>query len=259
MEITEGRLAVGMIPDDAAEVHCDTRTLPEGAWFVALSGREYDGHDFLGDAFSCGALGCIVAERQSYAIASTSFPLIAVTDTIEALMKLARNWRRRLGPKVVVVMVNRSKEICPAGEICYEHLQTTYQTEHFNLANESTGLVLNTVLNIDDCTQALVVELSPTSPEHIRACLSGLQPNVLIISQDGFDHLRMSSQSDFMQGMRTTFEVLDAKKSKVIVVSKDEEVLAASEKFSGVKMFFDSVSNEEDPDTWAGRTAALNA
>ncbi len=88
IETTQGRLASGLMPDQAGSICTDTRIIEEGQWFLALCGKVYDGHDFLGDAFAGGALGCIVQERGSYPIASTSFPLIAVDDTVIALKQL---------------------------------------------------------------------------------------------------------------------------------------------------------------------------
>jgi UDP-N-acetylmuramoyl-tripeptide--D-alanyl-D-alanine ligase len=103
IDLTGARLAQGLMPDDAAAVCSDTRKLKDGDWYLALPGRQYDGHDFIGEAYSCGALGCIVEERGSYPIASSSFPLLAVDNTFDAYQQLARNWRKRLNPKVVAV------------------------------------------------------------------------------------------------------------------------------------------------------------
>jgi UDP-N-acetylmuramoyl-tripeptide--D-alanyl-D-alanine ligase len=90
MELTQGRLASGLMPDEAGTICTDTRIIEEGQWFIALCGQVYDGHDFLGDAFAGGAIGCIVQVRPSYPIANKSFPLIAVDDTELALERLAR-------------------------------------------------------------------------------------------------------------------------------------------------------------------------
>src|SRR5262245_1829145 len=91
IEIAGGRLAQGMVPEESGPLAVDTRENLEGAWFVALTGEKYDGHDFLGEAFNGGAIGCIVEERHNYPLPSTNFPLIAVADTLVALRDLARN------------------------------------------------------------------------------------------------------------------------------------------------------------------------
>lgn len=91
IELTQGRLASGLMPDQAGSICTDTRILQEGQWFLALCGKVFDGHDFIGDAFAGGAIGCIVEVRASYPIANKSFPLIAVDNTADALIKLSRS------------------------------------------------------------------------------------------------------------------------------------------------------------------------
>ncbi len=115
-------MAAGMTPDEAGAIATDTRSDLTGAWFVALTGKNYDGHDFIGDAFSAGALGCIVADRPSYPIAATSFPLLAVDDTEEALAVLGRNWRRRTRKKIVLVAASSLTQISQLAHTLYEEL-----------------------------------------------------------------------------------------------------------------------------------------
>jgi UDP-N-acetylmuramoyl-tripeptide--D-alanyl-D-alanine ligase len=89
IEITQGRLACGLMPDEAGSICTDTRIIQEGQWFLALCGKFFDGHDFIGDAFAGGAIGCIVEARANYPIGNQSFPLIAVDDTAAALIELS--------------------------------------------------------------------------------------------------------------------------------------------------------------------------
>jgi UDP-N-acetylmuramyl pentapeptide synthase len=256
MDLTSARLAVGLMPDQAGQIHTDTRTLPEGSWYVALPGKKYDGHDFLGDAFSEGAIGCIVGERSGYAIASTSFPLLAVMDPLDALAKLAKHWRQRVSPKVLVVMVNRSEERCLVGKFCYDDLQVKHRTEYLRLASEDTGAVLNAVLDVNEPAELLVVELSPTSFEHISKALSVLEPDVLVIAKDGYDHFRMScSQQEFNEGLNATFAWLNPDKCTLIMATSAQDVVIRSDAFSGKKLIHDEDDHSEDPDLWAARKA----
>ena len=257
MEITGARLALGMMPDEAAPIYKDTRVMPEGAWFIALPGQEFDGHDFLGDAFSQGAIGCIVAERPSYAIASTSFPLLAVDDTENALAALARNWRRRINPRVIVVIVNRSNEVDQVAQICVRRLASKYITEHRQFVADSLPVVLNAVLNLADDTRVLVLELSPTSFHYLEISLQALVPNVLIFSEHCLENLRLSlSQADFERGLDTCVEGIDSKKTKVILANADPVVEAAVSLFQGAKtVASNEVQPEQDRQEWAAQIA----
>jgi len=130
-------MAAGMTPDEAGEIAVDTRIDLTGAWFVALTGKNYDGHDFIGDAFSAGALGCIVADRPSYPIAATSFPLLAVDDTEIALGLLARNWRRRTRKKIVLVAASSLSQVSQMAHTLYEDLDAALEQTPSTVSSSS--------------------------------------------------------------------------------------------------------------------------
>src|SRR5581483_8950491 len=67
----------------------DSRTVNSGDLFFAIKGERYDGHAFTEAALKHGAVAAVVSD----AVASTSGPLIEVSDTIEALQKVA-HWAR---------------------------------------------------------------------------------------------------------------------------------------------------------------------
>src|SRR5512133_905435 len=83
----------------------DSRQVGPGALFVALRGQKHDGHDFVQDVFVKGARAAIV-ERVPDSVSAQEaerFTLILVPDTLEALLKLAGDWRQKLGIKVIGV------------------------------------------------------------------------------------------------------------------------------------------------------------
>lgn len=192
LEIVGGRLASGMTPGEAGEICPDTRKLKEGDWFIALPGRHFDGHDFLGDAFAGGALGAIVEERGGYAIASNSFPLLAVSNTNEACFRLARNWRRRIGPKVILLcgekgelnlLVNLVRQCAQLQE-----MQSVTLPE-CQVAKEACQLILA----MPDDTKLLVVGLNPLSADEVAHCGEGLEPNVLAFMPLALANLRLTT------------------------------------------------------------------
>src|SRR4030042_402096 len=62
-------------------VNTDSRTIKTGDCFFAISGDNFDGHDYINDAFAKGAV-CAVVSRD---IESPGFCLLKVDDTIKAL------------------------------------------------------------------------------------------------------------------------------------------------------------------------------
>jgi UDP-N-acetylmuramoyl-tripeptide--D-alanyl-D-alanine ligase len=91
-------------------ISTDTRTLAEGAGFVALHGDAHDGHDHLDAAARAGAAIAIV-DRPVQAPAGLS--VVRVKDTLVALGDLARRhalmWRFHTGGCVVAVTGSAGK------------------------------------------------------------------------------------------------------------------------------------------------------
>ncbi|PZM85828.1 MAG: hypothetical protein DKT66_00030 [Candidatus Melainabacteria bacterium] len=222
LEITTGRLAQGMMPDEneAAEICIDTREIKEGAWFVALRGDRFDGHDFLGDAFASGALGCIVSERGSYPIASSSFPLIAVDDTMIALKSLARNWRRRLSPTVVAVTGSKKQPFGVVTQLMARVMSSSFDEQlHFlpPSAVLPVGDALSCLLAMDEVSRYCLFELTPRSIEELSLFCGALTPNILIVTNEGYSDLKAGAAGgDAIEALAEVLANMDTRKKMVI-------------------------------------------
>jgi UDP-N-acetylmuramoyl-tripeptide--D-alanyl-D-alanine ligase len=90
----------GDLPGEVTGVSIDTRTLQPGELFFAIQGDRTDGHDYLEQAFAAGAAAAVVDYQRG---AKASGPLLQVTDTLEALRRLARAARARSDARIVAV------------------------------------------------------------------------------------------------------------------------------------------------------------
>ena len=106
------RQALGMRTDLAqAEVEylgvsTDSRSVSEGDLYVALIGEHFDGHDFVADAFSKGAVGAVVSRPAAGDPAGRLYP---VDDTLVALGRLAAWRRKKLDAPVVAITGSSGK------------------------------------------------------------------------------------------------------------------------------------------------------
>ena len=97
-------------PDRALQaVATDSRSIDEGALFVALRGEHFDGHDFVEDAFARGACAALVERCWLGLDRAASGPLLAVDSTLQALGDMARAYRRRWEIPVVAVVGSAGK------------------------------------------------------------------------------------------------------------------------------------------------------
>ncbi|HEY9776250.1 MAG TPA: hypothetical protein V6C81_20980 [Planktothrix sp.] len=222
IELTKGRLAQGMMPDEAAELCSDTRRLAEGWWFVALPGKHFDGHDFLGDAFSAGALGCIVEERGSYPIASTSFPLIAVDNTYDAFQQLARNWRKRLNPRVIAVTA------CPSEPSAVVELCAKILAPEFSLLTHEDGDVeslFNAEAALDETTRILIAKVAPGELTQAELVGRALAPTIVVLTEDGFSHLRAANEDVIARAECDLLAHMDKNRGSGIVSKRSRDLL----------------------------------
>ncbi|MDX1674805.1 MAG: UDP-N-acetylmuramoyl-tripeptide--D-alanyl-D-alanine ligase [Longimicrobiales bacterium] len=176
----------GSRPDASAfpSVGTDTRTLEEGALFVALHGENFDGHDFLGDAAAKGARAAVVDR-----IPEDAPPLryYRVPDTLMALGRLGRYHRRALDGRVVAITGTNGKTTTK--EMARAVLSTRYAT-HATAGNLNNliGAPL-TLLAAREGAEALVVEIGTNAPGEIARLAELVEPDVGMITGVAAGHL----------------------------------------------------------------------
>jgi len=86
----------------------DSRTIQPGDLFFAVKGERLDGHDFVEQAFSKGAVAAVVRKDQlgKYLV---NTPLLQVDDTLVALQTLAAAVRRLWGKPLIGVTGSTGK------------------------------------------------------------------------------------------------------------------------------------------------------
>ncbi len=89
---------------DFTGVSIDSRRIEPGALFVALRGERFDGHDFIVQAVASGAAGVLVEQA-----APAGVPTIRVADSLDALQRLAADWRRRFDCRLAAITGSNGK------------------------------------------------------------------------------------------------------------------------------------------------------
>lgn len=168
-----------------SDISTDTRMLPPGALFVALTGDRFDGHDFLEAARAAGAAAAIV-RRGTRSVEGLEF--FEVDDPLIALGALATARRGEVvGPVVAVTGTNgktSTKEMLAAA------LGTRW-TVHSTPANMNNLIgVPQTILAAPDRTDALVVEAGASEPGEIARLRDIIQPTLAVVTNVSASHLQ---------------------------------------------------------------------
>lgn len=164
------------------EVASDTRKLSGGELFVALSGPNFDGHDFVAAAAGCGAVGAVVS-RASPAVVSQ----IIVDDPLRALQRAAARWRA--GHVLAVVGVAGSNGKTTTKEMvagilsqCGPCLST-----RGNL-NNHIGVPL-TLMRLAPEHRTAVIEMGANARGDLRQLSPWVRPDVALVTNAGAEHL----------------------------------------------------------------------
>ena len=142
---------------EVRSVSTDSRTVGAGGLFVALPGERADGHRFVGAAIAAGAAGAMVAEDPTGSPEIGSFPLVRVSSTPEALLRLAADEREQMSATVIGITGANGKTSTKdlADAVARTRFRVHASPGSFN--NE-IGLPL-TLLTAPPDTQVLVAEM----------------------------------------------------------------------------------------------------
>src|SRR3989338_8142920 len=94
LSVSGGRLIAGSCAESAAisGISTDTRAIKPGELFLAIKGKNYDGHNFIQEAVRRGAV-CAIISQEAYP-EKYNIPLIKVEDTLDAFGRIAA-WHRK--------------------------------------------------------------------------------------------------------------------------------------------------------------------
>jgi len=96
----------GVGAEKVTRVVTDSRSIRPGEFFVALSGDQFDGHDFLPAVKEAAAAGALVSHVN---VDLNGFTQIEVPETLTALQRLARAYRNQLRLKAIGVTGSSGK------------------------------------------------------------------------------------------------------------------------------------------------------
>ena len=165
------------------EVSTDTRTLVKGSLFVAIRGNNFDGHEFIGQAFEKGAT--IVISEEEHAV-SEGLALIVVQDTIKALGELARNYIQNFDIPVIAITGSVGKTT--SKEMIAQVLSTQYNVHKTKgNFNNHIGLPLS-VLNLNKSHNVAVFEMGMNAIGEIDYLSKIIRPDVGVITNIGISH-----------------------------------------------------------------------
>ncbi|MGY1643802.1 UDP-N-acetylmuramoyl-tripeptide--D-alanyl-D-alanine ligase [Geodermatophilus sp. SYSU D00703] len=182
-EAAGGRLASGA-GTVTGKVTVDSRTVTLGDLFVAVPGERVDGHDFLAAAAAAGAVAALATRPDD------ALPCVVVDDPVAALGRLAAAVHARLAAgRLTTLGITGSSGKTSTKDLLGQVLATAGPTvSPPGSYNNDIGLPL-TVLDADETTRFLVLEMGSRGPGHIARLCRVARPDVGVVLNVGSAHL----------------------------------------------------------------------
>lgn len=191
--LDDARIALGLPPqnDNVAVTHVavDSRQCGPGALFVALPGEVTDGHRFVNDAFTRGAVGAIVA-HDSAQYGEWQLPVLETVDPLQGLHTLATWYVDYALSSMVRIGVTGSNGKTTTKEMIRSVLQRagySVTASEGNL-NSETGVPLS-VFRADAHAAYGVFEMAMNHPGEMQPLAHILRPHYAIITTIGTAHI----------------------------------------------------------------------
>ncbi|GAB4072361.1 UDP-N-acetylmuramoyl-tripeptide--D-alanyl-D-alanine ligase [Barrientosiimonas marina] len=170
------------------EVTTDSRKQTENALFVPLTGDRFDGHDYVEQAVSNGAVAVLWQKNKQLPIAlPDDFPVFYVENTLIALQQLATAYRDLVKPEVIAVTGSNGKTTTK--DLLASIIRTSFKTHYTegNLNNQ-IGVPL-TILSMPADTEVVVTEMGMNHAGEIAALSHIAKPDYAVITNIGESHI----------------------------------------------------------------------
>lgn len=186
MRLSElARIVSGELQGGDAEfstVSIDTRTLKSGDVFFAISGRRFDGHDFLAQAVSGGACAAVVERKCEVCL-----PQVVVADARLALGQLGAAWRQASPARVVGLTGSNGKTTAKEMVAAILGVRAAVLSTRGNLNND-LGVPL-TLMGLTPEHRYAVIEMGANHLHEIEYVAGLARPDVALITNAGSAHL----------------------------------------------------------------------
>ena len=167
-------------------ISIDSRTILDTDLFIAIKGKNFDGHSFLQEVYEKGVKSVVIQEGMQKFLPN-DFPYWAVGNTLEAFQKLTLLKRKKLNIPLIAITGSVGKTTTKEmmGEVLKKLGKIKISNANFN--NE-IGVGLS-ILGANSEDKALVLEMGMRGLGQIENLSKYSEPDIAVITNIGSAHI----------------------------------------------------------------------
>jgi len=235
---TGGRLLAGHQERKVFGVSTDTRHIRQGNLFIALSGQNFDGHDFVQKAAEAGAACVLISNSAKIDLENMArhCAVMEVADTLLALGDLAHAHRMRFSCPVIAMTGSSGKTTTKEMLACILGREKKVLKTEGNF-NNLVGLP-QTIFRMNGYDDVAVLEMGTNARGEIGRLTRIASPDIGLITNIGPAHLAGFGSVDGVREEKGDL-FLQMNSSGIAVVNLDDDaVCKAADGWSGRRVTF---------------------
>ncbi|MCH5185997.1 MAG: UDP-N-acetylmuramoyl-tripeptide--D-alanyl-D-alanine ligase [Oscillospiraceae bacterium] len=200
------------------DIVTDSRKAGNGTAFVAISGENVDGHDFVGSALESGAALAVVNREYK----SEETKIIKVDDTVAALGDIAKYYKSKFDVKTTAVTgsVGKTTTKDMISSVFNRKYKTLTTKGNFN---NHIGLPL-TIFGLRKEHEAALTEMGMSGFGEIHYLADIARPDTAVISNIGLSHIeKLGSREGILKAKLEICDFFDD--NSTLIVNGDDELL----------------------------------
>jgi UDP-N-acetylmuramoyl-tripeptide--D-alanyl-D-alanine ligase len=198
IKAVSGKIIQGDQDCSIKRISIDSRTLIPGDLFFAIIGPNFDGHDFIIEAFRKGAVGVVVCKGASTLLQNERIEknkiIIEVKDTLSALQDWSKHYKDKF--KTFNICVTGSNGKTTTKEIIAHILsQKSPLLKSSGNYNNEIGIPL-TLLQLNKSHKLLVTEMGMRGLGEIKTLSNFITPDLAVLTNVGEAHIGLLGSKD---------------------------------------------------------------
>ncbi|MGK7914052.1 MAG: UDP-N-acetylmuramoyl-tripeptide--D-alanyl-D-alanine ligase [Prochloraceae cyanobacterium] len=171
----------------------DSRNIEKGELFLALQGKNFDGHNFLEMAVEKGAIA-LITSRESSVNSPKDIPQLRVKNTLETYQQIARWWRSQFSIPIIAITGSVGKTTTKELIAAVLSTQGEVLKTEANYNNEIG--VPKTLLKLHSEHKYAVIEMAMRASGEIALLTKIACPTIGVITNVGTAHIgRLGSEA----------------------------------------------------------------